>query len=656
MIRELYFELFCGVGFCNQLFSLETAIYMSNILDAKLILLIKHPLVHCGRASWEYGTIFNYLTQDYKQYLPRGIDVYYKKIPSEITEITEQIKKDKLGFIDPPSKMSQMVFVDNSLNIPENKNDIDKFSHYRRVFNFNIEELKIQDRLFYTKSNASRMFYNYYTTKANYKLMQDIALTIKIKRSLHEVADSIISGSYSTTNRKRFSISLHLRFGDYFKKSDFVERWNTSILRNVIPFIRGHTTNLIKPYLLVLTDRKDNNTFFNELEKETNNKVYFLDDIDKVIRINLLQCHEYGKINVSNQDVSIALIQMLIASKTDEFIGCLTSTFSNYIQYMRYRTSKSYYFYSNITDNECKQCKFVVKKPKEKYHWQQLSYRGGHPVSWHAFWDIPHTNNVRNQICINGKQDGFGSVFQAYLSLAAYCDFKNKDLEFIHNPFYHLQHNDEMERDFHKIMNDFVNFEHNYDIVHNKKHIYCDVMKEGPMVHGSLHPEFFYTNEFRNKIITQYNASKQRFPEITDFPAETFNISLHIRRGDVSKTQHSSRFTSNKEYIKILECIFEELDMSILEEQKPELTIRVYSEGKEEDFKEFDKFSQSYNVKYHLNENVRQTFHDLVNSDILIISKSSFSYCAGLLNRNVVISNNIQKWWHKPLEDWLIIG
>ena len=58
MIRELYFELFCGVGFCNQLFSLETAIYMSNVLDAKLILLIKHPLVHCGRASWEYGTTF----------------------------------------------------------------------------------------------------------------------------------------------------------------------------------------------------------------------------------------------------------------------------------------------------------------------------------------------------------------------------------------------------------------------------------------------------------------------------------------------------------------------------------------------------------------------------------------------------------------------
>ena len=156
MIRELYFELFCGVGFCNQLFSLETAIYMSNILDAKLILLIKHPLVHCGHGSWDYGTIFNYLTQDYKQYLPQGIDVYYKNVPNEIDEIIEEIKKDKLGVIDPPSRMSQMVFVDNSLNIPENKEDIDKFSHNRTIFNFNIEELK--DKTDYFSLRAMRPY------------------------------------------------------------------------------------------------------------------------------------------------------------------------------------------------------------------------------------------------------------------------------------------------------------------------------------------------------------------------------------------------------------------------------------------------------------------------------------------------------------------
>jgi hypothetical protein len=37
-MKYLIYELFSGVGLCNQLFSLETAIYMANISKRKLIL------------------------------------------------------------------------------------------------------------------------------------------------------------------------------------------------------------------------------------------------------------------------------------------------------------------------------------------------------------------------------------------------------------------------------------------------------------------------------------------------------------------------------------------------------------------------------------------------------------------------------------------
>ena len=50
-VKTLIYELFSGVGFCNQLFSLETAIYLANISNRKLILLIRNPLCHCGSAS-----------------------------------------------------------------------------------------------------------------------------------------------------------------------------------------------------------------------------------------------------------------------------------------------------------------------------------------------------------------------------------------------------------------------------------------------------------------------------------------------------------------------------------------------------------------------------------------------------------------------------
>jgi len=60
----LVYDLFSGVGFCNQLFSLETAIYLANITSRKLVLLIKNPLCHCGSSSWNYGTFLDFFSDD----------------------------------------------------------------------------------------------------------------------------------------------------------------------------------------------------------------------------------------------------------------------------------------------------------------------------------------------------------------------------------------------------------------------------------------------------------------------------------------------------------------------------------------------------------------------------------------------------------------
>ena len=76
---------------------------------------------------------------------------------------------------------------------------------------------------------------------------------------------------------------------------------------------------------------------------------------------------------------------MLLAAKADEFIGTITSTFSSYIQFLRYIENKTYNNYSNIRDGKC--CRFLVKRDCT-YDWVKYRYSGGHPVSWHAFWNI----------------------------------------------------------------------------------------------------------------------------------------------------------------------------------------------------------------------------------------------------------------------------
>tara|TARA_Y100000389_G_C17436906_1_gene506096 strand:+ start:1214 stop:1384 length:171 start_codon:yes stop_codon:yes gene_type:complete len=39
-MSDFVYELFSGVGFLNQLFSLETAIYLANALERKLVLIM----------------------------------------------------------------------------------------------------------------------------------------------------------------------------------------------------------------------------------------------------------------------------------------------------------------------------------------------------------------------------------------------------------------------------------------------------------------------------------------------------------------------------------------------------------------------------------------------------------------------------------------
>ena len=111
-MKYLAYDLFSGVGFCNQLFSLETAIYLANISNRKLILLIKNPLCHCGSSSWNYGKFMEFFSDEYLKYLPHGIEIYYgRNTPDNYNNIIndkEQTKDIIFG-----EKFSRIGFIDN---------------------------------------------------------------------------------------------------------------------------------------------------------------------------------------------------------------------------------------------------------------------------------------------------------------------------------------------------------------------------------------------------------------------------------------------------------------------------------------------------------------------------------------------------------------
>ena len=120
--------------------------------------------------NFDCGLITDYLSDDFKQLLI-GFEIRAYK------NFVDQMENE----IPLPSKLSNNVIVDKELNISKNKNDIKNFSHHRNILINNCisdlfnEKLKV---VYFNKSNASRIFYNFYTTKHNYNLMNEIALAV----------------------------------------------------------------------------------------------------------------------------------------------------------------------------------------------------------------------------------------------------------------------------------------------------------------------------------------------------------------------------------------------------------------------------------------------------------------------------------------------
>ena len=175
-MKYFIFELFSGVGFVNQLFSLESAIYLSNITNRKLILLIKNPLCHIGQANWCYGKFMDLFADDYLKYLPNGIDIYYSKIPEDIIKMCDSaIHFTKKSF-------NNSVFIDKELNILNNKSDIKNFCGGRELVEIDYNKLNDFEHLYIQNdtSNASRCLYNFYTTKNNMTIMNKICYSLSV--------------------------------------------------------------------------------------------------------------------------------------------------------------------------------------------------------------------------------------------------------------------------------------------------------------------------------------------------------------------------------------------------------------------------------------------------------------------------------------------
>jgi len=353
-MKYFVYELFTGVGFLNQLFSLETGIYLANVFERKLILIIKYPLCHIGSSSWDYGKILDFFDKDtLNKLLPYGYEVYYA---NQAVQFLNK-NKGKMRLIDFPNRFSNLVLVDKDLNIPSNQKKITNFCANRIPIIFDKNEYNDDENIYISKSNASRCFYNFFTTEQNYKLMNDICYNLILNKEIRDkFNDLYIPQNYT---------SIHFRFGDKRHKKELIDRKCDVLENHLFEFLKNNHNK--DDFLMVTADRKDSKII--EKLEALDYDIIYSDDLIKNCKSN----------NLKNNSVFHFLIEKMIAENADLFIGHSGSTVSNHIQYNRYINGKDH---SNYTNR-------ILKKESSNndiiFNWNiNNSFSAG--VSWQTFF------------------------------------------------------------------------------------------------------------------------------------------------------------------------------------------------------------------------------------------------------------------------------
>ena len=142
------------------------------------------------------------------------------------------------------------------------------------------------------------------------------------------------------------------------------------------------------------------------------------------------------------------------------------------------------------------------------------------------------------------------------------------------------------------------------------------------------HDQFGVMEDLQKKF---YSAPARKKDKVI-YKDGDFNIAIHVRRGDImqgdvhSDPELAKRYQDNTYFVNALRSVLEYF------QDRANIQIYLFSQGKQEDFQEFLEFP---NLHFCLDMDAQSSFLHMVYADVLITSKSSFSYKPALLNRGI---------------------
>jgi len=180
-------------------------------------------------------------------------------------------------------------------------------------------------------------------------------------------------------------------------------------------------------------------------------------------------------------------------------------------------------------------------------------------------------------------------------------------------------------------------------------HSYCD-----KKVVFIAEQDQFYRDQFgvMDDIKRKFHQAKSRKDDHLIYSKDFFNIAIHVRRGDVVNREK----TDNPNLLMRWQDVnyFERVFSTIMENIQTDRPIAVYlfSQGERGDYPEFEKIE---NIHFCMDMGSKDSFLHMVNADLLITSKSSFSYKPALLSNGIKVCPKM--FWHgyPKTKDWILV-
>jgi hypothetical protein len=166
----------------------------------------------------------------------------------------------------------------------------------------------------------------------------------------------------------------------------------------------------------------------------------------------------------------------------------------------------------------------------------------------------------------------------------------------------------------------------------------------------------FYKDQFgvNDALREKFNNAPARLNENLLYDNSRFNIAVHVRRTVIidnkvileDEAAKAMRWLSNDYYEKVLKQVVENLNIN-----KP-ISIYIFSTGRPEEFAEFSKYGD---VHFCSDMDEYASFLHLIRADLLITSKSSFSYKPALMNDAIKVCP--RNFWHNypTTKDWILV-